>query len=144
MELIMSESEGNEIKVPGRDTRFKPGVSGNPRGRPKASLNIGSELYKVLGKPIRVRENGKDRKVSALLAIVHGLCANALRGDVKATKQLFDMLAKHGLRPIEPPGPEPVSDNDRLIIERFLQRNATQVTLSDSKSSEGDNTHDSH
>ena len=43
--------------------QFKPGQSGNPRGRPKGSRNIRSYVQRLLDAPILVNENGKTRRM---------------------------------------------------------------------------------
>lgn len=44
--------------------RFKPGRSGNPRGRPKGSRSLRSELAGILKERIGVREGGKHKRIS--------------------------------------------------------------------------------
>lgn len=62
-------------------TQFKPGQSGNPKGRPKLP-DIKELLAKVLG-------DEKDGK-SAAEAILAALRAKAARGDVRAAELLLD------------------------------------------------------
>lgn len=45
-------------KPPKKDTRFKPGKSGNPKGRPKGSKNRATLLEEVVNVRIQVSENG--------------------------------------------------------------------------------------
>src|SRR5262245_12533366 len=45
---------------PPRHTRFKRGQSGNPKGRPKGSKNIRSEVCQILTDPILVKVGGKQ------------------------------------------------------------------------------------
>ena len=49
--------------------QFKPGQSGNPKGRPKGSKNFVTTFAEVLSRPIKVRDrnNGKARRVSISL-----------------------------------------------------------------------------
>src|SRR5271155_1806032 len=48
---------------PPRKGQFKPGQSGNPRGRPKGSKNIRTYVTEHLNKKIPIIERGKTRKV---------------------------------------------------------------------------------
>ncbi|MBN9437466.1 DUF5681 domain-containing protein [Bosea sp. (in: a-proteobacteria)] len=45
-------------------TRFKPGQSGNPKGRPKASKNLSTLAREKLQAKVSVRENGRERRMS--------------------------------------------------------------------------------
>jgi Family of unknown function (DUF5681) len=49
---------------PPKHTRFKPGQSGNPRGRPKGSRNTATILQEKLDAKVEVREGGKIKRMS--------------------------------------------------------------------------------
>ena len=55
-------------RKPPQHTRFKPGQSGNPRGRPKAEKSLGAALNDALEAKVKLRGNGKERGVSSLEA----------------------------------------------------------------------------
>jgi hypothetical protein len=55
---------------PPKATRFKPGVSGNPNGRPKGTRNLATDLAAELGEQITVRENGRPRPISKQRALI--------------------------------------------------------------------------
>jgi hypothetical protein len=42
-------------------TRFRRGVSGNPRGRPKGARNIATVVAATLGERISITENGRRK-----------------------------------------------------------------------------------
>ena len=68
------------------NTRFKKGASGNPRGRPKGSLNAGETIHRVLNKKVSVDINGR-RVNKTMLEIIFTQQANkAAKGDASATK----------------------------------------------------------
>jgi hypothetical protein len=80
---------------PPTETRFKPGQSGNPSGRPKGKRSVGAILHDVMNRNISVTENGKTRKVSAIEAMLHRLRSDALRGDKAAVKQLLPLYERY-------------------------------------------------
>ena len=108
-------------------TRFKPGQSGNPKGRKKGSLAIGTLLKMKLQEKVSVIEGGKERKLTRQELIVHKVLNGVMKGDPKAMQAFFTMAKARGL--IEPAlQPEFITDNsvvdeeDRLIVERFRKR----------------------
>jgi hypothetical protein len=78
---------------PPKETRFQPGKSGNPRGRPKAERHLGDALREALYRKIEVvNEKGDKRKVLALDHIMRGLVGDSTRRDRAALRQLFQLL----------------------------------------------------
>ena len=64
------------------DTRFKPGQSGNPGGRPKGLLN----LTAMLRKELRARNNEKARE------LVKAAVEQAIDGKGGALKEVLDRI----------------------------------------------------
>jgi hypothetical protein len=120
----MTDDAAPGYKRPPEATRFKSGESGNPRGRPKGSRNLKTDLTMLLNKRITVRENGEVRQISRQEAMLLGLYSKALGGDTKASNQLLSILVKLGIQDAAPTQPEVVTDNDRAIVEDFLRRNS--------------------
>jgi hypothetical protein len=79
-------------KKPPRETQFKPGQSGNPKGRPKERKNFKTELLEELHERIAVKEGGAHRKVTKQRAMLKSLTAKALHGDTKAAAVIVNMV----------------------------------------------------
>jgi hypothetical protein len=79
---------------PPKHTRFQPGQSGNPRGRPKGTKNLKADLMEELGEKIIVREGDQARKVSKQRAVVKSVVARTLKGDVRAAALLTSMMMR--------------------------------------------------
>jgi len=85
---------------PPEEHRFKGGVSGNPKGRPKKKPAEAEEppfeLYdiitKELGRRIKVTESGKPRRMSVLQAMMRNACNKGLQGDLKAFSLLLHQV----------------------------------------------------
>jgi hypothetical protein len=112
---------------PPNETRFKPGRSGNPKGRPKGTRNLKADLASLLEKRVPIREDGEVRHVSRQEAMLLSLYAKAVQGDTKASSQLFTMLTKMENQDTAPSQPDAVTDNDRAIVEEFLRRNSVPI-----------------
>ena len=77
---------------PPRHTRFRPGQSGNPQGRPSGSKNLKTLLSDALGEPVVIADNGGRRRVSKREAIVTQLVNRSATADWRAVKILLDIL----------------------------------------------------
>ena len=76
--------------------QFKPGQSGNPKGRPNGSKNFVTTFAEVLSRPIKVRDrnNGKTRTVSKLEVMIEGITNKAMAGDPKAFATVIQFMEK--------------------------------------------------
>jgi hypothetical protein len=108
---------------PPRHTRFKPGRSGNPRGRPSGSKNLSTLLNEALNEPVIVAENGGQRKISKRRAIIKQLVNQSAKADLRATKILLDILQEIERR--TEPAPSATSsfgEADQKVIEQLKMR----------------------
>jgi hypothetical protein len=80
---------------PPKASQFKPGQSGNPKGRPKGSRSIGAILTKTVGKTVAVTENGETRLIPTLEVTIRRLANDAMRGDRGAMKLLIALLDRY-------------------------------------------------
>ncbi|CCV15486.1 DUF5681 domain-containing protein [Mesorhizobium sp. STM 4661] len=123
----MSDSKGDEESVgygkPPKQARFRPGQSGNPKGRPKTkSKSFASGILAELEQLVVVRENGRELKLTKRAVIVKTLVAKAMKGEVRALKEIKELLPqqfKHEGAAL--PG-EDVSAEDVAALERFVER----------------------
>jgi Family of unknown function (DUF5681) len=74
---------------PPLSTRWKPGQSGNPKGRPKGAKNMTTYFNEALNKKIEITERGKTRKVTVREGIALRITTLALKGDTKAISLIF-------------------------------------------------------
>jgi len=103
-------------------TRFKPGQSGNPKGRPKGSKNLKTVVQQELNGPIVISERGRSKRVSRREALIKMLLNKGLKGDLKATTAMIhlDHLVDQDLQPVV--ADASLSDEDQAILEDFRQR----------------------
>jgi uncharacterized protein DUF5681 len=81
---------------PPQPTRFKAGVSGNPKGRPKGSRPVGALLHEIIRQKIAVTENGKTRHLPVLEIMLRRLANEAMRGEQRSIKLLLSLLEHYG------------------------------------------------
>jgi len=73
-------------------SRFKPGQSPNPKGRPRGSKNIATLLERALTERVTITENGKRRSITKLEASFKQLVNRAASGDLLAMRQLYALI----------------------------------------------------
>jgi hypothetical protein len=83
--------------MPGRpkDSRFRKGKSGNPRGRPKGAKGVRTIVNAALDETIRVAENGRPRDMRKRQAILLAKIAKAIKGDVRAASLVVRLMEAH-------------------------------------------------
>ena len=116
------ESDEVGYKRPPRNSQFKHGQSGNPKGRPKGAKNISTDLTEELSERIPIREGERMLRVSKQRALLKAMLAKAMKGDTRAAGVVLQLVA----RVIEPDTAEvaatDISAEDLAILERFVAR----------------------
>jgi hypothetical protein len=99
-------------------TRWPPGQSGNPRGRPKGRLNVKTELKELLRKRITIRDGETERKLSLPAANIFAHGVKGAKGDARSTALYLNTLRQMGLLEEEdPPKIETTIRGDRGITD---------------------------
>jgi hypothetical protein len=79
---------------PPKNTRFQPGRSGNPRGRPKGRASLAKIVEKQLYRPMAVKVEGKSERLPALDVAIMRLMQHVLQAPPgKAISSLKFLLA---------------------------------------------------
>jgi hypothetical protein len=95
---------------PPEHSRFKKGVSGNPKGRPpkvrKRQL-VGEIVSEVQNTPTAYREGGRTKLASRLELVLKKLVNSALEGDARSAADLFAHRAQ-------------AENNNEARIEKFI------------------------
>jgi hypothetical protein len=85
---------------PPKHTQFKPGQSGNAKGRPRKSKELHKLIQAELDTTIPVNEAGREKRITKREAIIKQLVNRAIKGDAKASQFVLAHLEKH--REVEP------------------------------------------
>ena len=107
-------------------TRFRPGRSGNPRGRPRVKRHLGAVVARALRERVTVEEtDGRVRRLSKLEATVKQIVDGATKGDPRATRLLFALIKADERALSEPEGGRPeglASEADAIVIAELRRR----------------------
>ena len=108
---------------PPQHTRFKPGQSGNPKGRPKGTINLKTDLMEELSERISVSEGGKPKKLSKQRALLKSLVAKAItKSDARAANILLNLMVRLFEISAEAREDDLISEDDLAILENFIAR----------------------
>jgi hypothetical protein len=83
------------FRKPPKKFRFKPGVSGNPRGRPKRKQEAVAQTIKdTLNAAIQYREGGRTKTTTRMELGLKMLIENAKKGNLVAAQLILEVRAQ--------------------------------------------------
>jgi hypothetical protein len=81
--------------------RFRRGVSGNPKGRPRGSKNLDQVLLAELTTKIWITENGSRISITKFDAMFKQLVNRALGGNERAIKLILEAIRQFESKELE-------------------------------------------
>lgn len=105
---------------PPEHSRFKPGESGNRKGRPKMAKGGPPDVAEILSEEIAVKNAGVSRKMSSFETGVRQLVSRALNEkDLNATLEFVRLCEEYG---IVAPAPAREVGSGVLVIPKTWDR----------------------
>jgi hypothetical protein len=80
-------------RKPPKHTRFKPGQSGNPKGRPRRAKGLNTIVRENLTSKVAVRTPTGEKRISRMEAVVHKTVEQAMKGNHRAIAELLKLYA---------------------------------------------------
>jgi len=122
---------------PPEHTRFKAGQSGNPRGRPKGTLNMATVLARTLREKVIISEHGRRKTISKLEAAIKQLTNKAASGELKALQLLAVLVRSAEERAIQTAAPTSSLDEvDEKVLFGILKRLESKANGGDTDADE--------
>lgn len=137
MKMENNNTMSNSYEVgygkPPKHTQFKPGYSGNKKGRPKGSTNLFTAIEKLQKERVRIVHNGKQKSIPVPEAILRKAGMDALNGNAKAQKIMLDYFEKNERRKEElAQRVEALREDDRTLlaetIKEYMEGNVNDTT----------------
>ena len=123
-ETGLQSSVANERVGYGRPpmmTRFRPGQSGNPRGRPKGARNLSTIVAAALSERVAINENGRRRRITKFEATVKQLVNRAASGEARSTQLLLALVQANEARPAQQDASR-LSDANSIVMAELTRR----------------------
>lgn len=122
---------------PPKATQFKPGISGNPKGRPRGAKGHMASLKKELNSKVTVTKNGREEKITKSDAYFASLVNNMIKTPGKHQLEFLKLLywldeqdaEKSDQQSLNAPGED---EESKAIIRRFKCRIARQLKKAES------------
>jgi hypothetical protein len=118
---------GDEYEVgyrkPPRDTQFKKGHSGNPKGRPRGTKNLRTDFLEELNERMTIREGSREVTLSKQRVFLKSLMSGAMKGSPAAIRSILDLAFRY----LEPSDDEPqdnraLTADEREAVELLMRR----------------------
>lgn len=107
---------------PPKNHQFKSGQSGNPKGRPKESKNLATDISEEMSEMIQLSEAGQRKETSKQRAMIKALCSKALKGNVPAISALVKLIIQAETVSDGNTDMALLSEEDNAILERYIER----------------------
>jgi hypothetical protein len=129
---------------PPKHSRFKPGQSGNPKGRRKGTNNFRTDVRKALRRLVTITRNGRPHKISTQEAALLTVLTTALKGNRHSLESTLKLAAAYN----NDTGvvTDALSTDDAAILEvyraRILSGAAESAKTADTDRQTVDDSHD--
>ena len=108
---------------PPENTRFKPGESGNPKGRPKGSKNLSTLMMEAARDQVSATIGGKKQRISKIQATTMQLATKAAGGDNAAITKFLAWVDEIETRAAAArPAQFPLSELDLEVLRAAYER----------------------
>lgn len=117
-------------RKPPRHAQFKPGRSGNPKGRPKNAKGLNTIVRETLGGKVAVRTATGTKQISKIEAVLQKTLEKAMKGDARAQLELMK-LWRSAVPDIADADTEPAQGADSMTAADLAILEAYRASISD-------------
>lgn len=99
---------------PPRHSQFKPGVSGNPKGRPKGSKNVATIVHEIGSMSVKFKQGDQDKEMPMIEALIYKSFLRAIN-EGKLDNMIF-LTEKYDRSVTD------IKERKRLEDQKFMDR----------------------
>jgi hypothetical protein len=120
----IKDSFGSDVGYgkPPKESRFQPGKSGNPKGRPRGPKNLSAVVLREGRKTVIVHGPGGARKVTKVEATVMQLANQSAKGDLAAQRQFLPLVRSSEESLSMEGAPGSPHESDQIVMQSILRR----------------------
>ena len=117
-------SEPQDYKVgygrPPKATQFKPGQSGNPKGRKAKPKSVQEQMRMVLSKKVEISEGGKTKRLTLQEVMLRNIANKAAKGDLRAASFVLGLLNSEAASESDTIDQHKLSNEDLALFEQMM------------------------
>lgn len=107
---------------PPKGSQFKPGQSGNPKGRKRQPKSVQAQVRKALSKKVRISEGGKPKWLTYQDLIIRTQLNKAAKGDLKAAAFVLNLARSPEFADADTIDPNSLPAEDQAMFEEMMRQ----------------------
>lgn len=116
---------------PPKETRFKQGQSGNPKGRKRKPKSVQAQMHSVLSKKITITEDGRAKRLTLQEVMLRNIANKAAKGDLKAANFVLGIISSEAAAQNDTIDGSKLSAEDQKLFDQMIAELSTQEDTSD-------------
>jgi hypothetical protein len=109
--------------------RFKPGQSGNRRGRPRDSVNVATAVRNAAKQKRKVTIDGKRGEMTSLDIAVRRQFEKAVNGDTKAFQAIVFLVEAYAPEMLTAPVKKAIDEEGKALLQDYAARHSSKPTI---------------
>lgn len=132
-----STSSGKDYEVgygrPPKVAQFKPGQSGNPKGRKRRHKSVAQQMQDELNRRVTITEGGQAKRYSVQQVMLRSIATKAAKGDLRAATFVMNLVASESAAHSETIDQTTLTAEDQRLFEQMM----SELTSSSAPECEG-------
>ena len=108
--------------------RFKPGQSGNRRGRPRDGINVATAVRNAAKQRRKVTIDGKQNEMTSLDIAVRRQFEKAVNGDTKAFQAMVGLVESYAPELLTAPVKKAIDEEGKALLLDYAARHGAKPT----------------